>query len=74
MWLVAGPFTGPVGEGEGAVGIWATSTDPTVEPFTGKVYAVDDAATNWSVAPRSKDVTLDPAYIPVMVCVPTRTG
>jgi hypothetical protein len=56
------------------VRIWATTTDPTLVPFTGKVYAVSDTAANWSVAPRSKEIPFDPAYLPVMVCVPTRTG
>ena len=73
MWLIAGPFQGPAGQGEGALGIWATSTDPTIEPFTGKVYAVDDGAANWSTAPVTEDVDYDPrGEVPVLACVRMR--
>jgi hypothetical protein len=67
LWLIAGVFGGPAGVGEGALGIWATSTDPTIEPFNGKVYAVDDAAVNWSTAPSADEVVNDPRNIPLDV-------
>lgn len=68
------PIRGTGRRGEGAVGIWATSTDPTLVPFTGKVHAVSDTAAAWSVAPRNKEIPYDPTYLPVMRCVPLRTG
>lgn len=69
MWLIAGPFQGPAGEGEGLLGIWATSTDPTIEPFTGKVYSVDDSAANFSTAPATDEVAYDPrGDVPVLDC------
>jgi hypothetical protein len=67
LWLIAGTFAGPAGVGEGALGIWATSTDPALEPFTGKVYAVDDAAVNWSTAPNADEVADDPGNLPLDV-------
>jgi hypothetical protein len=67
LWLIAGVFGGPAGVGEGALGIWATSADPTLEPFTGKVYAVDDAAVNWSTAPNADEVANDPRELPLDV-------
>jgi hypothetical protein len=67
LWLIAGVFGGPAGEGEGALGIWATSVDPTLDSFTGKVYAVDDAAVNWSTAQNADVVADDPRELPLDV-------
>ena len=73
MWLIVGPFQGPAGVGEGALGIWATNKDPTIEPFTGKVYSFDDAAANRSTAPRTNKMAYDPrGELPVLGCVRTR--
>ena len=70
MWLVVAPFEGPAGEGEGALGIWAT--DPTLKAFAGTVYAVSDTAANWSTAPRSVDVPFEPQDLPVLRCLPSK--
>jgi hypothetical protein len=68
MWFVAGAFAGPAAEGEGALGIWATTTDPTQGPFTGKVLAVDGGASTWSAAPMTNATSYDPANVPVLGC------
>lgn len=60
LWLIAGVFGGSAGAGEGALSIWAASADPTLDSFKGKVYAVDDAAVNWSTAPNADPVVNDP--------------
>lgn len=70
MWFVAGAFAGPAAEGEGALGIWATTTDPTQGPFTGKVLGVDGGASTWSTAPMTEATSYDPADVPVLGCWP----
>jgi hypothetical protein len=70
MWFLAGAFAGPAAEGEGALGIWATTTDPTQGPFTGKVLGVDGGACTWSKAPMTEATSYDPADVPVLGCWP----
>jgi hypothetical protein len=70
MWFVAGAFAGPAAEGEGALGIWATTTDPTQGPFTGKVLGVDGGASTWSVAPMTEATSYDPTNVKVLNCWP----
>ncbi|WP_157581433.1 hypothetical protein [Phycicoccus sp. Root563] len=70
MWLVVGAFGGPAGAGEGALGIWATAQDPRAADFASPVLAVDGAASQWSIAEPAHDIAYDPAYAPVVVCLP----
>jgi hypothetical protein len=70
MWFVAGAFAGPAAKGEGALGIWATTTDPTKEPFTGKVFAVDGGAIELSTAPVTEATSYDPERAEVLGCWP----
>ncbi|HET7821425.1 MAG TPA: hypothetical protein VFL10_07850 [Ornithinibacter sp.] len=70
MWFVAGAFAGPAAKGEGALGIWATTTDPTQGSFTGKVLGVDGGASTWSKAPMTEATSYDPANVPVLGCWP----
>ena len=60
MWFVAGAFAGPAAEGEGALGIWATTTDPTRDPFAGEVFAVDGGASSLSIAPMTHATSYEP--------------
>ena len=70
MWFVAGAFAGPAAKGEGALGIWATTTDPTQGPFTGKVLGVDGGASSFSKAPMTDATSYDPERVYVLNCWP----
>lgn len=67
-WWLVGALAGPAGSGEGAVGIWSTTQDPTLESFSGPLFAVDGGAADWSTAPPNTVVTYDPAAVPALGC------
>ena len=68
LWIIAGAFAGPAGQGDGAIGIWATDGDVSSSNFEGKVWAVDGGARQFSVAEYPSAVNYDPENVPVLGC------
>lgn len=67
-WWIVGAIKGPASSGEVALGAWSTTSDPTVESFTGPVYAVDGGARTWSDAQTNTVVRYDPTMVPALGC------
>lgn len=67
-WWIVGAFDGPAGEGEAALGSWATTKDPTSGTFDGPVYAIDGGARSFSDAPPNTVVEYDPTKVPALGC------
>lgn len=67
-WWIVGAFEGPAGEGEGGLGSWATTEDPTQESFDGPIYAIDGGARFSSNAPANTVVDYDPTNVPALGC------
>lgn len=67
-WWLVGALAGPAGAGDGALGIWSTTSDPTEASFTGPVFAVDGGANSFSTAPPNTVVVHDPTNVPALGC------
>lgn len=67
-WWIVGAFEGPAGDGEAALGSWATTEDPTQESFAGPVYAIDGGARSFSDAAPNEVVDYDPTKVPALGC------
>ena len=67
-WWLVGAFAGPAGSGEGALGMWSTTADPTQESFTGPIFSIGGGARGSSTAPDNTVVDYDPTAVPALGC------
>lgn len=75
FWFVIGEIVRPGSSGDDLLGIWATDTDITVDSFDGELLAVDGGSSQYSTAPTSTALTVDPAEtLPGIHCLTQLAG
>lgn len=67
FWHIAATVEVP-GSTDGVIGVWATLSDVTTEPFVGEIWAASDAAEHYSTAEVTLETNVLPERAPIMVC------